>query len=119
MKLPSKAVIYSLFIFPGAGYFIIKKKLQAYLSLSVTLVCLSLILYDANHKAQIIAKALSDEIIKGNFELDILTIMEKIQSTQGFFSEQVINIITATIICVWIIGVVDVYRIARSNREMC
>jgi len=110
MKVSTKALIYSLIVFPGSGYFIAKNKIKGCIVLSISLVCLAIFMIEAFHKAQIIA----EKIVLGEIPYDINVIREQIPQITGVFSYE---FITATSICigvVWIIATIDSYRVAKK-----
>ncbi|NRB38225.1 MAG: hypothetical protein HRU20_07110 [Pseudomonadales bacterium] len=113
MKTSSKSVIYSAVVFPGAGYFILSKKKQAMVFLALTLSCLCVIFYDAYYKAQIIA----DKIVNGYLAIDINVIRNEIQTSTGIVDPFIITSITIAIGLLWLLGIVDCYRIGRSLDE--
>lgn len=110
MKISLKAAIYSSIVFPGAGYFIVKNKHRAILSLMICLTCLSLLAYEANHKAHIIA----EKIILGSIPLDPTIIKEQIVSTPGILKPELLTAISFTIVTVWIFSIIDSYRLGKK-----
>jgi hypothetical protein len=110
MKVSSKALIYSLIVFPGSGYFIAKNKLRGGISLSISLICLAIFMIEAFHKAQ----TLAEKIIKGEIPYDIEVIRQQIPLVSGYFSNEFITVTTVVIVLTWIIATFDSFRIARQ-----
>lgn len=110
MKTSTKAAIYSAIVFPGAGFFIVNSKLRGFLALTVTLGCLAMVMYDAFHKAQIIA----NKIVSGEIPYSVNAIIRQIDSTQGMLTPQLMTIISSTIVVVWLWGVVEAFRIGKN-----
>jgi len=110
MKLSTKAGLYSGLLFPGSGYFIVNKKRLGFLFLVVTLASLTILLIEAIHKAQVIAQ----DILSGTLVMDLETLREKIQVTPGFFSPETISAITYLIVALWLISIIDCYRIGQK-----
>jgi len=111
MKLSTKAAIYSALVFPGAGYFVVKKTVHGAVAFLITFVGLALVMVEAFHKAQIIA----DKMVAGAIPLDIGVIREQILTTPGVFSATVVSAISIVIGVVWLGGIIDSWRIAKRG----
>lgn len=109
MKILNKSVIYSAFIFPGAGYFFLKKQKQGIVFLLLTVGCLAVICYESYYKAKIIA----EKIAAGLLPIDAVVIKQEILLTPGVFSPAVISVMTIAIGTLWVVGVLDCYRLSR------
>ena len=110
MKLSTKAAIYSGIVFPGAGYFIVKKSIHGAASFLITFAGLTVVMIEAFHKAQIIA----EKIVSGVIPVDITLIREQILTIPGVFSPEVVSGISIMIGLVWLIGIVDSWRIGEG-----
>jgi len=111
MKRATKAALLSALVFPGAGYFTVSKTKQALTFILLTLTGLSAIIYDSVYKAQIIAQ----KVTSGSLSLDANIIREEILKTQGSISPEIITAITFGIGTLWVVGVIDGYRIGKSQ----
>ncbi len=109
MKLPMKAALYSGLVFPGAGYFVVQKKLRGFVALLISIAGLSVIIMESIHKAQIIA----EKIVSGAIPFDIKIVQQQIFETPGIFSPDLLSGVYTVIGLVWLIGIVDGYRIGR------
>ena len=110
MKLSTKAAIYSGIVFPGAGYFVVKKNTHGVVSSLITIAGLVVVVIGAFHKAQIIA----DKIIAGVIPFDVALIREQIFITPGLFSPDAVSLISIVIGAIWLVGIVDSWRIGVS-----
>ena len=110
MKLSTKAAIYSGIVFPGAGYFIVKKRVHGAASFLITFAGLTVVIIEAFHKAQIIA----EKIVSGIIPADITLIREQILTTPGVFSAEMVSGISILIGFVWLVGIVDSWRIGEG-----
>jgi ABC-type branched-subunit amino acid transport system permease subunit len=110
MKVTTKAVLYSLLVFPGAGYFTVKQRLKGFTCMGATLACIAAIMQDVFYKAQIIA----DKITKGEIPLDLFIIREQIDATTGVFSPSTITALYLTLVMIWLAGILDSYRLGRK-----
>lgn len=109
MKLSIKAVIFSAIVFPGAGYFIVDRKIKGMASLIVTIGCLVFIMVDVYHRANIIA----EKIIYGVIPNDIAAIREQILLTPGNMTPELISSLSMVVGLVWVISILDGYLIGR------
>ena len=114
MKVATKAALFSAIVFPGAGYFIVKKNVQGSVALLVTLTGLAIMMVEAYQKAQIIA----EKIVAGTIPLDILIIREQIILTPGNLTPEEVTYLSFAIGAVWLFGIVDCYRIGRAQQGM-
>ncbi len=110
MKLSTRALIYSGLVFPGAGYFVVKKTVHGAVAFLITFVGLVVVMIEAFHKAQIIA----EKIVMGAIPIDISVIREQILVIPGVFSTTVMSVVSVVIGLVWLVGVVDSWRIAKQ-----
>lgn len=111
MKLSVKVLIYSGLVFPGAGYFILKKKLRGVMAFAITFSCLLFIITEVFHRANIIA----EKIIRGEIVYDIAVIREQILLTPGSLSEGAMNTLSILIGMVWLFSMLDSYYLARRQ----
>lgn len=114
MKLSVKVLIYSGLVFPGAGYFILKKKLRGAMTFAITISCLLFIITEVFHRANIIA----EKIIHGEIVYDIAIIRDQILLTPGSLSEGTMNALSMVIGMVWLIGMLDSYYLARRQEAI-
>lgn len=110
MKLSTKAALFSALIFPGSGYFIVGQKLKGALCLSAILVALVLFMMEAFYKAQLIAQ----KIVSGHISYEIAVIREEIIHTPGRFDATIIGYVSWLVVALWLVSIVDAYRIGRS-----
>ncbi len=115
MKLSVKVLIYSGLVFPGAGYFILKKKLRGIMAFATTISCLLFIITEIFHRANIIA----EKIIHGEIAYDIAIIREQILLTPGSLSEGTMNTLSILIGMVWLFSMLDSYYLARCQEASC
>ena len=114
MNIRKKALIYSAIVFPGAGYFILDKVTRGVAALLVTFACLTFIMVDVFHRANIIA----EKIVLGDVALDILKIRQEIHLTPGIYSQQMLELLSLAIVLIWIVGIVDCYLIGSRKMQM-
>lgn len=111
MKISLKCALYSGLVFPGSGYFIAHRNKRAISFILATLVCLAFIIYEAYYKAQIIAQ---DIIISGVIPSSISQLREQMLTTPGILTPFELNSIYVTTALLWLVGLIDSYRIGLS-----
>ena len=111
MKLSTRALIYSGLVFPGAGYFVVKKTVHGAIAFLITFIGLVVVMIEVFHKAQIIA----EKIVMGVIPIDISVIREQILVTPGMFNISVVSAVSVVIGLVWLVGVVDSWRLAKQE----
>ena len=109
LNKPMKAVLLSALVFPGAGHFALKKYIPGAVLAGAAFAGLYILVTRMLERALQIAQKLQS----GEARLDTSTIV-KLVSEQGPRSEaQLLNIATAVLLVVWLIGIVDSYRVGR------
>ena len=110
MKTSTKAMLASAFIFPGLGQLILKRYISGVGLISVasiaTLVLLAHIV--------MIAKQVVDQILGSNIQTDVLTLREMVKTQIANSNAQALNISIGVLLLVWIVSVLDVYRLRKS-----
>lgn len=111
--------MYSAFIFPGAGYFIIKDKKKGYAFTAITIACLVFVLYDAMIKARIMADELVQKLShNGIIDLQDLSqfiphlpayVREQMLLIEGPFPASFITGLSIFLGVIWLIGLVGCY----------
>ncbi|MDH5424327.1 MAG: hypothetical protein OEY29_04975 [Gammaproteobacteria bacterium] len=113
MKLSNKAAMFSAIVFPGAGYFVVKKTIRGVVSLVVTIGCLSYPMTDVFQRAV----AVRDKIINGEIPIDIVLIREQILLTPGSMTQQDVSTLSLLIAVVWLVSIIDSYLIGRRSES--
>jgi len=111
MKTATKAALFSAIVFPGAGYFVVQRRVQGAIAFLITLTGLSIMMVEAYQKAQIIA----EKIVAGIIPLDIQVIREQIVLTSGNLSPEIATYLSLSIGAVWLFDIIDSYRIGRAQ----
>jgi hypothetical protein len=114
MKRHVKASIYSAIFFPGAGYFLLSKTKHAVCFLLLTFVALAVVIYDMTFKAQIIV----DKILNGDLPIDFAVVHQQLLITTGAFSPSIITATYLFIVVLWVVGIVDCYRVGRLQENI-
>lgn len=113
MSTFTRAMLYSGLVFPGAGYFILGRRVRGALAILLIILILAVVFVEAKYRADII----SQEILSGKIELDLLLIRERIQSVQGFLSPKLIAWLTYGFIGVWAVALLDTYWLGRRINQ--
>jgi hypothetical protein len=109
MKLKHKATLYSLLVFPGAGYFFLDRMQRGFVAMFLSLGGLAVLTVEAFHKAQVLA----EKIVYGELPYDINVIRQQIPLTPGVLDERLVIGITLSLLLLWLFACVDSYRIGQ------
>jgi hypothetical protein len=110
MNKSVKASLLSALVFPGSGHFFLKKLIPGALLAIIAIVCLYLITVATVEVAQ----EISTKIQTGEIPLDVSKITEAISKQQTDEADMV-NVSTYLFGICWIIGIIDSFRIGRSQ----
>lgn len=109
MSKAIKAALLSALVFPGTGHLLLKKYLHGIVLIGVSFSVLYLVI------SRLIEKALqiTDKIISGEVQLDVTAITELIAKQSTGSETQLLNIAEVVLVIIWLISIVDSYRIGR------
>ncbi len=111
MSKSLKAALLSALVFPGIGHFLLKKPVQGVLLSGVAIVCLYFLLTTAVE----IAQQLSVKVQTGEIPMDVEKISEMVSQQLVGSDDQRINMPSLLLVICWLVGVVDSFRIGRSQ----
>ena len=109
MNKPIKAALLSALVFPGVGHFYLKKHIAGTILAGVSTAVLCFVTF------KIVARALqiTEIITRGDVELDITAITALILTQPTGTEAQFVSFASAVLIILWLIGIVDSYRVGR------
>ena len=107
MSQSLKAALFSTFVFPGSGHFLLKKHVRGVLLAGVTCACLWVLLSIALEKAQ----ELSYKIQSGEIPLDLSRITDEVSKLAASNGTQQADTATYILVICWLVGIVDAYRV--------
>ena len=107
MRLSVKAALFSAFILPGSGHFLLKKHVQGALFSGLTLLCFWVLLSTALEKAE----EISLKIQSGEIPLDLSRITEEVTRQVAGGGTQLADIATYLLIICWLVAIVDSFRV--------
>ncbi|PKF62842.1 hypothetical protein CW745_05320 [Psychromonas sp. psych-6C06] len=110
MQLSKKAALFSGCIFPGAGYFLVGNLLRGYSFVTLSFSLLALIIYDSLQKALTISQQI---VSSGQIPTDINGLIIQIRTTPGAFSSEIHTFMTIAIAALWLVSIIDCYRLGR------
>ncbi|MBF0263629.1 MAG: hypothetical protein HQL46_00025 [Gammaproteobacteria bacterium] len=106
----NKAVLLSVFIFPGAGHLYLRKFKTGIVLLIISMSALSVMVYQMMQKSfEIIEKIQRGEI----GSMDVMGIAEMLSNADN----TMMQIATTVLMILWLIGVVDSYRQSKNNNR--
>ena len=108
---PAKAALLSAFVFPGIGHFLLKKYIPGAVLAGTAFAGLYFLV------AKTVERALkiTEKIQSGEVQLDVTTITELVSAQATGNEAQLLNIAAAAFIISWLIGIVDSYRVGRTQ----
>lgn len=109
MNRSVKAALLSALVFPGAGHFFLKRYIPGSVLAGSAFVALYILVSTAVARAV----QITNEIQRGEVELDIAAITELVSSHPTGPESQILSITTAALLISWVIGIVDSYRVGR------
>ena len=110
MKPSLKAVLLSAFVFPGAGYFILKQPKRGVISIAIVCASLLTIMREIYQKTAIIAEQIAD----GRLPFDILVIQQKANEAISTLPTSMLTTLGIIIAIVWVFSMVDCYRLGKK-----
>jgi len=113
MKKTTKAILASAFVFPGVGQLLLKRHFLAITFISSALCATAVIL----HYVIDAAMTISERIISGEVEPDILLIRQLIIEQQANSSTLLVTISTWGLVIVWLISVLDAYLAGKAQKS--
>jgi hypothetical protein len=109
MKKYKKAALLSAFLFPGAGHLFFKKYISGGIISGISAIALYVLISHAITRALDV----SQKILHGEIAADIQTIMTEVSSQVSEADALTLDTATAVFVIMWIISIVDAYRIGR------
>ncbi|WP_263322602.1 hypothetical protein [Endozoicomonas sp. Mp262] len=109
MNKSTKAVLLSVFVFPGTGHFFLKKTIPGILLSGTALLALYVLVSNGLHKVQQVVEKIQNSQSQADFAL-ILDVLSK-QSTGP--DTPFVYIATAVFLIIWFISAVDSYRLGN------
>ncbi len=105
MKKSTRALLLSLFLFPGAGHFSLQRPARGAALVAAALLAVGVIVRDATQQAL----AVVDKIQSGEIPLDPAAIERAIEQADTTSS----TLAWCAVIFIWLVAAIDVYRIGR------
>ncbi len=111
MKKPLKVALFSGLIFPGIGHFMLKKYLTGGILFFSFAISCYFYFTDAVAKTEtILAK-----IQNGEIALDSAAIAKALENINSGFSQQQLSLLSYFMLAIWLVAVIDSYRIAKKS----
>ena len=109
MKNSAKATLWSIFVLPGSGHFVLKKPVAGTIIVGLSLAALAVIVVKAVERAMLIV----DKVLNGEIALDPLVIAEQVSMQSAQAGSSLLNIATYLLIVVWVFAAIDAYSLGR------
>lgn len=111
MKKSTKAALLSGLVFPGVGHLFLKQYLRASVLVLSSLIASSIIINAAVDQAQ----AIVDRINSGDIPVDADAIAEMVSNSGNGADGLLQNIAAIVLLVVWLLGIVDSYRLGAAH----
>ncbi len=111
MKITTKVLMLSAFVFPGAGHIALQCYRSAIIYMAVATIALYFLVSISVQKALVI----SNQIMSGEVDLRGDDIFELISEQLLTVNSQLVELATVVFLLVWLVSIVDSYRIARGR----
>lgn len=109
MSIVKRAVLLSIFAFPGAGQLLLKRYKSAAVIIGLFIIAVYIISSNIMNKAQVIA----DQIVAGQIALDVTTITQAILAQPDMYSPHLMTVTAYGVFILWQIAIIDAYRQAK------
>lgn len=107
-----KAVFVNFFVFPGAGYFVLKKRVRGAVSALIVATCLGFVLFEAQVKADIVA----EKINSGAIPMSLASMTSELRLVPSPLSRSKQIFIYALLATTWVLSTLDCFRVGRRLR---
>ena len=111
MQANEKALLLNVLVLPGAGHFLLKKPFAGSIYAFLSLACLGFIMWRVFVFSQFVADEIQQLISEGG-DLSFMGMI--VQAASAFdFTEVVYAVLI--LMLVWLIAIIDVYRIGKQS----
>ena len=106
-----KAALLSGLVFPGLGYFVLKRPLRALVVMGLSAVCLAYLI----DRAVQMATTVMDKITSGEVPPDVAAVLQLVDSTSAGGDSTWSTLASFALLALWLYSIVDGYR--TGNKE--
>ena len=110
MNRSTKAVLISALVFPGAGHLFLRKMLSAVVLIAVTFAAVYVLMSSVVQQANVIA----GQILSGELQADLGSISNLVATPED--KTNTINMATLALGIAWVVGIVDSWRVGKSQQ---
>lgn len=110
MKKSVKSFLFSTFIFPGSGYFVVGQKLKGLVACTSVVIAI-VVLYQ---QAMALARPIAEKIQSGAIPMDPDLIAVMLQQSLNESTSSILSVASWFIIGVWVVCSVDCVRLGRK-----
>lgn len=114
MKSSTKAVLLSLFLFPGSGHVYLKKYAVGGVLITASLAAIYYLLLAIVDKAT----RVSEMILSGEVRLDVISITQALSKQTTAADSQSLKVATAVLVVCFLVGILDAYRLGRASDKI-
>lgn len=114
VKSSTKAVLLSLFLFPGSGHVYLKKYAVGGVLITASLAAIYYLLLAIVDKAT----RVSEMILSGEVRLDVISITQALSKQTTAADSQSLKVATAVLVVCFLVGILDAYRLGRASDKI-
>ncbi|MFT5137056.1 MAG: hypothetical protein ACI9XU_000349 [Arenicella sp.] len=111
MKESNKSALISAFIYPGVGHLYLGKRIFGCVLVAIATWALFIVAGNIMTRAM----AITDKIISGQIAPDMAVIRQLLLQPQSDALAQQLSTATTVLIIVWIVGIIDSYRLGGAK----
>lgn len=111
MKVSTKALLCSIFVFPGIGHLILKRYKSSVILITLASIATTVIVVEVFS----IAWRITQQLTQGGLIPDMWTIRQHIHQQLSGTEATFINWMFVLLGLVWLVSIIDVYRLGRED----
>ncbi len=108
-----KAALLSGLVFPGLGYFALKRPLRAIVVMALSAVCLVYLIDQAVQQASTVM----DKITSGEVQPDVAAVQQLLTSTSAGSDTTLSTLASLVLLACWLYSIVDGYRMGSREER--
>lgn len=113
MKVHTKALLFSIFVFPGVGQWILKRYKSSVVMIAIAFGATVFLMF----KIVSIALPIVQMVSQGHVGADVLSLRELIKKQLFESNPELMNWIVILIVVVWVVSIADIYRLKRLDSK--
>jgi hypothetical protein len=113
MHKSAKAALLSGLVFPGLGYFVLKRPLRAVVVMALSVACLVYLVDQALQQAATVM----DKITSGEVAPDVVAVQQLLASSSAGSDTTLSTLASFLLLACWLYSIIDGYRIGSREEQ--